>query len=54
MAQLEKQIEALKKDKADLAAERDSALKEVEGNADWQSELLSLYNAANCHHKYVL
>nr|CAH66192.1 OSIGBa0144J05.4 [Oryza sativa]CAH66208.1 OSIGBa0096F13.3 [Oryza sativa] len=30
MAQMEKQIEALKKDKAELAAERDSALKEVE------------------------
>jgi hypothetical protein len=31
IAQMERQIEALKKDKADLAAERDSALKEVEG-----------------------
>nr|CAE01787.1 OSJNBa0039K24.6 [Oryza sativa Japonica Group] len=30
MAQMEKQIEALKKDKVELAAQRDSALKEVE------------------------
>nr|CAH66286.1 OSIGBa0161P06.3 [Oryza sativa] len=30
MAQMEKQIEALKKDKAELAVQRDSALKEVE------------------------
>ncbi|XP_066161960.1 uncharacterized protein [Oryza sativa Japonica Group] len=30
MAQMEKQIEALKRDKVELAAERDSALKEVE------------------------
>ncbi len=31
MAQMEKQIEALKKDKVELTAQRDSALKEVEG-----------------------
>ena len=42
MAQMEKQIEALEKDKAELAAERDSALKEVEGTASWQFELSSL------------
>ena len=41
MAQMEKQIEALKKDKAELAAERDSALKEVEGTASCQSGLPS-------------
>ena len=41
MAQMEKQIEALKRDKVELAAQRDSALKEVEGTASWQSELLS-------------
>jgi hypothetical protein len=33
MAQMEKQIEALERDKVELAAQRDSALKEVEGTA---------------------
>ncbi len=42
MAQMEKQIEALEKDKTELAAQRDSALKEVEGTDSWQSELLFL------------
>jgi hypothetical protein len=32
ITELEKQIKALKKDKGDLTKERDSALKDVEGN----------------------
>ncbi len=42
IAQMEKQIEALERNKVELAAQRDSALKEVEGTASRQSELLSL------------
>jgi hypothetical protein len=32
ISDLEKQVEALEKDKAELAKQRDSALKDVEGN----------------------
>jgi hypothetical protein len=42
MEQMAKQIEALERDKTELAAQRDSALKEVEGTASRQFELLSL------------
>jgi hypothetical protein len=42
IAQLEKRIEALENNKAELAAQRDSALKEVEGIVSQQPEFLSL------------
>ncbi len=40
--QLEKRIQALENNKAELAAQRDSALKEVEGIVSQQPEFLSL------------
>ena len=42
IAQLEKRIEALENNKAELAAQRDSALKDVEGIVSQQHEFLSL------------
>ncbi len=42
IAQLEKRIQALENNKAELAAQRDSALKEVEGIVSQQPEFLSL------------
>ena len=42
IAQLELRIEALENNKAELAAQRDSALKEVEGIVSQQPEFLSL------------
>ena len=42
IAQLEKRIEALENNKAELAAQRDSALKEVEGIVSQQPKFLSL------------
>jgi uncharacterized coiled-coil protein SlyX len=42
IAQLEKRIEALENNKAELAAQRDSALKEVEGIVSQQPRFLSL------------
>ena len=35
ISDLEKQVEALEKDKAELAKQRDLALKDVEGNDNW-------------------
>ena len=42
IAQLEKRIQTLESDKAELAAQRDSALKEVEGIVSQQPKFLSL------------
>jgi proline racemase len=42
IAQLEKRIQTLESDKAELATQRDSALKEVEGIVSQQPEFLSL------------
>ncbi len=42
IAQLEKRIQTLESHKAELAAQRDSALKEVEGIVSQQPEFLSL------------
>ncbi|XP_066162564.1 uncharacterized protein [Oryza sativa Japonica Group] len=51
MAQMEKQIEALKKDKAELAAQRDSALKEVEDGTSEEAALDLISNAQNAADK---
>ncbi len=42
IAQLEKQIQTLESDKAGLAAQRDSAVNEVEGMVSQQPDFLSL------------
>jgi ATP-dependent DNA ligase len=42
IAQLEKRIQTIESDKTELAAQRDSALKEVEGIVSQQPEFLSL------------
>ncbi len=42
IAQLEKQIQTLESDKTELAAQRDSAVKEVEGIVHQQPDFLSL------------
>jgi hypothetical protein len=42
IAQLEKRIKTIESDKTELAAQRDSSLKEVEGIVSQQPEFLSL------------
>ncbi|XP_066167002.1 cell wall protein IFF7-like [Oryza sativa Japonica Group] len=51
MAQMEKQIEALKRDKVELAAQRDSALKEVEDGTSEEAALDLISNAQNAADK---
>lgn len=46
ITQLEKQIQTLENDKAELATQRDSALKEVEGIVDQYPDFL--FNTLNC------
>ncbi|XP_066160358.1 golgin candidate 1-like [Oryza sativa Japonica Group] len=51
MAQMEKQIEALKRDKVELAAQRDSALKEVEDGTSEEAALDLISNAQSAADK---
>ncbi|XP_066159625.1 uncharacterized protein [Oryza sativa Japonica Group] len=51
MAQMEKQIEALERNKVELAAQRDSALKEVEDGTSVEAALDLISNAQNAADK---